>query len=74
MDIHTPSIPQNFGRINNGRMRKIRVRNKERIAEDFPSFNAVKKPDANRWAIGFAKGNAIPKVIRDKWATVFSVI
>lgn len=29
-------------------MRKISVRNSERMAEAFPSFSAVKKPEANR--------------------------
>ncbi len=47
-EIHTPSTPNHCGRINSGIMRKTSVLNSERIAEVFPSFNAVKNPDANK--------------------------
>lgn len=48
MESRTPFTPSNVGKVNRGIIRKISVRNKEIVADIFPLFSAVKKPEANR--------------------------
>ena len=40
MDIHTPSMPKIPGSISTGAIMKMTVRQKDKIADVFPSFNA----------------------------------
>ena len=47
MDIHTPSMPKIPGRTSTGTIIKITVLQNDKIADVFPSFNAVNQPDAN---------------------------
>ena len=47
MDIHTPSMPKIPGSISTGAIIKITVLQNDKIADVFPSFNAVNQPDAN---------------------------
>ena len=48
IEIHTPSTPSIKGKIKSGIMRKISVRNSDRIADILPSLSAVKNPEANK--------------------------
>lgn len=47
IDIHTPFIPRICGSISTGITMKMIVLQNDKIADVFPSFNAVNHPDPN---------------------------